>query len=87
MITVPASHHQIRIVSSTKFTRLCVEKISPAELGVGTAFAALLCWATAVRFRIESEVGKGATFWLTYLLRRKPQASKQTGRLTIRPDR
>ncbi len=72
-----------------KFTRLR-GKDRPGGLGVGLAFCRLAVLGHGGQIWIESEVGKGTTFWLTLPVAQKKatgQLKRQTGRLTIRPDR
>ena len=72
-----------------KFTRVR-GKDRPGGLGVGLAFCRLAVLGHGGEIWIESEVGKGTTFWLTLPVDQKKatgQLKRQTGRLTIRPDR
>ncbi len=72
-----------------KFTRVR-GKDRPGGLGVGLAFCRLAVLGHGGEIWIESEVGKGTTFWLTLPVAQKKvtgQLKRQTGRLTIRPDR
>lgn len=72
-----------------KFTRVR-GKDRPGGLGVGLAFCRLAVLGHGGEIWIESEVGKGTTFWLTLPVAQKKatgQLKRQTGRLTIKPDR
>jgi len=72
-----------------KFTRLR-GKDRPGGLGVGLAFCRLAVLGHGGKIWIESEIGKGTTFWLTLPVAQKKvtgQLKRQTGRLTIKPDR
>jgi len=72
-----------------KFARLR-GKNKPGGLGVGLAFCRLAVHAHGGDIWIESEVGKGTTFWLTLPVAQRQSAGKlkrQTGRLTFKPDR
>ena len=71
-----------------KFARLR-GKNKPGGLGVGLAFCRLAVHAHGGDIWIESEVGKGTTFWLTLPVAQRQSAGKlkrQTGRLTFKPD-
>jgi two-component system, NtrC family, sensor histidine kinase KinB len=73
-----------------KFTRLR-GKTKTGGLGVGLAFCRLAVHAHGGRIWIESEVGKGTTFWLTLPVAQRQatlgQLKRQTGRLTFKPDK
>jgi signal transduction histidine kinase len=72
-----------------KFTRLR-GKNNPSGLGVGLAFCKLAVLGHGGQIWIESELGKGATFWLTLPVAQKRetgQLKRQTGRLVIKEDR
>ncbi|MBI3152990.1 MAG: GAF domain-containing protein [Chloroflexi bacterium] len=72
-----------------KFTRLR-GKDRPGGLGVGLAFCRLAVLGHGGEIWIESEAGKGTTFWLTLPVAQKKatgQLKRQTGRLTIKPER
>ena len=60
-----------------KFTRLR-GKAKVGGLGVGLAFCKLAVQGHGGRIWVESELGKGATFWLTLPIAQK----KKTGKLT-----
>lgn len=71
-----------------KFARLR-GKNKPGGLGVGLAFCRLAVHAHGGDIWIESEVGKGTTFWLTLPVAQRQSTGKlkrQTGRLTFKPD-
>lgn len=71
-----------------KFTRLR-GKNKPGGLGVGLAFCRLAVHAHGGDIWIDSEVGKGTTFWLTLPVAQRQSTGKlkrQTGRLTFKPD-
>jgi PAS domain S-box-containing protein len=71
-----------------KFTRLR-GKDKPGGLGVGLAFCRLAVKAHGGRIWLESEPGKGSTFWLTLPIARAKKTGKllrQTGRLELKPD-
>lgn len=83
---VPASEKE-RIFE--KFTRLR-GKNRPGGLGVGLAFCRLAVHGHGGEIWVESEEGKGTTFWLTLPVARKQstgQLKRQTGRLTFKPDK
>lgn len=72
-----------------KFTRLR-GKNRPGGLGVGLAFCKLAINGHHGEIWVESELNKGATFWLTIPVATKPatgQLKHQTGRLTFKPDK
>jgi NtrC-family two-component system sensor histidine kinase KinB len=72
-----------------KFTRLR-GKNSPSGIGVGLAFCKLAVQGHGGQIWVESELGKGTTFWLTLpVAQRKEtgQLKRQTGRLVMREDR
>ncbi len=72
-----------------KFTRLKSQS-SKGGLGVGLAFCRLAVVGHGGKIWLESEPGKGATFWLTLpVAKKKPtgQLKRQTGRLIIKPDK
>lgn len=72
-----------------KFTRVR-GKNRPGGLGVGLAFCRLAVLGHGGDIWVESEVDKGTTFWLTLPVAQKKatgQLKRQTGRLTIKPDR
>jgi signal transduction histidine kinase len=72
-----------------KFTRLRGQN-SPSGLGVGLAFCKLAVQGHGGQIWVESELGKGTTFWLTLPVAQKKetgQLKRQTGRLTIKEDR
>ena len=71
-----------------KFTRLR-GKNRPGGLGVGLAFCRLAVHGHGGDIHVESELGKGTTFWLTLPVAKKQatgQLKRQTGRLTFKPD-
>jgi PAS domain S-box-containing protein len=70
-----------------KFIRLRGNSRS-AGLGVGLAFCKLAVLGHGGQIWIESETGKGTTFWLTLPVAQKKstgQLKRQTGRLTMNP--
>lgn len=72
-----------------KFTRLR-GKNKPGGLGVGLAFCRLAVNGHGGKIWIESEVDKGATFWVALpVATRKATGTlkRQTGRLTFKPDK
>jgi PAS domain S-box-containing protein len=72
-----------------KFTRLR-GKNSPSGLGVGLAFCKLAVLGHGGQIWVESELGKGTTFWLTLPVAQKKetgQLKRQTGRLVMKEDR
>lgn len=72
-----------------KFTRVR-GKDRPGGLGVGLAFCRLAVLGHGGAIWIESEVGKGTTFWFTLPVAQKKatgQLKRQTGRLIMKPDR
>jgi NtrC-family two-component system sensor histidine kinase KinB len=72
-----------------KFTRLR-GKDSPSGLGIGLSFCKLAVLGHGGQIWVESELGKGTTFWLTLPVAQKKatgQLKRQTGRLTIKEDR
>jgi NtrC-family two-component system sensor histidine kinase KinB len=72
-----------------KFTRLRGNN-SPSGLGVGLAFCKLAVQGHGGQIWVESELGKGTTFWLTLpVAQRKAtgQLKRQTGRLVMKEDR
>ncbi len=72
-----------------KFTRLRGNN-SPSGLGVGLAFCKLAVQGHGGQIWVESELGKGTTFWLTLPVAQKKatgQLKRQTGRLVMREDR
>lgn len=72
-----------------KFTRLR-NKSRTGGLGVGLAFCKLAIHAHDGKIWLESEPGKGTTFWLTLPVAQRiatGQLKRQTGRLTFKPDR
>ncbi len=72
-----------------KFTRLR-GKNNPSGLGVGLAFCKLAVQGHGGQIWIESELGKGTTFWLTLPVAQKRetgQLKRQTGRLVMKEDR
>ena len=71
-----------------KFTRLR-GKSKAGGLGVGLAFCKLAVNAHGGEIWIESEFGKGTTFWLSLPVAKRHSTGKlkrQTGRLTFKPD-
>ncbi|MBI2333453.1 MAG: HAMP domain-containing histidine kinase, partial [Chloroflexi bacterium] len=71
-----------------KFTRLR-GKNKQGGLGVGLAFCRLAVHAHGGDIWVDSEVGKGTTFWLTLPVAQRQSTGKlkrQTGRLTFKPD-
>lgn len=71
-----------------KFTRLR-GKNKTGGLGVGLAFCRLAVHAHGGEIWVDSEVGKGTTFWLTLPVAQRQSTGKlkrQTGRLTFKPD-
>jgi PAS domain S-box-containing protein len=72
-----------------KFTRLRGNN-SPSGLGVGLAFCKFAVLGHGGQIWIESELGKGTTFWLTLPVAQKKetgQLKRQTGRLVMKEDR
>ncbi|NWF65293.1 MAG: HAMP domain-containing histidine kinase [Chloroflexi bacterium] len=72
-----------------KFTRLR-GKSKTSGLGVGLAFCKLAVNAHGGKIWLESELGKGTTFWLTLPVAQRiatGQIKRQTGRLTFKPDK
>ncbi len=72
-----------------KFTRLR-GKNNPSGLGVGLAFCKLAVQGHGGQIWVESELGKGTTFWLTLPVAQKNatgQLKRQTGRLVMKEDR
>lgn len=72
-----------------KFMRLR-GKNKPGGLGVGLAFCRLAVKAHGGDIWVESETGKGTTFWLTLPVAQRQASGKlkrQTGRLTFKPDK
>ncbi len=71
-----------------KFTRLRASEKS-GGLGVGLAFCRLAVQAHGGRIWLESEPGKGSTFWMTLPIARAKKTGKllrQTGRLELKSD-
>lgn len=69
-----------------KFTRVR-GKDKPGGLGVGLAFCRLAVLGHGGEIWVESELGKGTTFWLTLPVARKKatgELRRQTGRLIIK---
>jgi signal transduction histidine kinase len=69
-----------------KFIRL-KDKNSPSGLGVGLAFCKLAVLGHGGQIWLESELGKGSTFWLTLpVAQKRPtgQLKRQTGRLVMK---
>ena len=72
-----------------KFTRLR-GKDGPSGLGVGLAFCKLAVQGHGGQIWVESEPGKGTTFWLTLPVAQRPatgQLKRQTGRLVMKEQR
>jgi signal transduction histidine kinase len=72
-----------------KFTRLR-GKNRPGGLGVGLAFCRLAVHGHGGEIWVESELGKGTTFWLTLPVAKRHstgQLKRHTGRLTFKPDK
>lgn len=72
-----------------KFTRLR-SKNKIGGLGVGLAFCRLAVLAHGGNIWVDSEVGKGTTFWLTLPVAQRQYTGKlkrHTGRLTFKPDK
>ncbi len=72
-----------------KFTRLR-GKNGPGGIGIGLSFCKLAVQGHGGQIWVESELGKGTTFWLTLPVAQKKatgQLKRQTGRLTIKEDR
>jgi two-component system, NtrC family, sensor histidine kinase KinB len=72
-----------------KFTRVH-GKMRVGGLGVGLAFCRLAVLGPGGNIWVESELGKGTAFSLTLPVAKKKatgQLKRQTGRLTIKPDR
>ena len=72
-----------------KFTRVH-GKMRVGGLGVGLAFCRLAVLGHGGNIWVESELGKGTAFLLTLPVAKKKatgQLKRQTGRLTIKPDR
>jgi signal transduction histidine kinase len=74
-----------------KFTRLRGNNNPTASgLGVGLAFCKLAVQGHGGQIWVESELGKGTTFWLTLPVAQKMatgQLKRQTGRLVMKEDR
>jgi signal transduction histidine kinase len=71
-----------------KFTRLR-GKERASGLGVGLAFCKLAVLAHGGQIGLDSEVGKGTTFWLTLPVAQKKltgQLKRQTGRLMLKTE-
>ncbi len=69
-----------------KFTRLR-GKNNPSGIGIGLSFCKLAVQAHGGQIWLESEPGKGTTFWLTLPAAKKKatgQLTRQTGRLTMK---
>jgi PAS domain S-box-containing protein len=69
-----------------KFTRLRGGKERVSGLGVGLAFCKLAVAGHGGQLGLESEVGKGTTFWLTLPVAQRKvtgQLKRQTGRLML----
>jgi signal transduction histidine kinase len=82
---IPAADHE-RIFE--KFTRLR-GKERASGLGVGLAFCKLAVAAHGGQLGLESEVGKGTTFWLTLPVAQKRvtgELKRQTGRLMLKTE-
>lgn len=72
-----------------KFTRVR-GKSRTSGLGVGLAFCRLAVLGHGGNIWVESDTGNGTTFWLTLPVAQKKatgQLKRQTGRLTIKPER
>lgn len=72
-----------------KFMRLR-GKNKPGGLGVGLAFCRLAVHAHSGDIWLESEPGKGTTFWLSLPVAQRKSTGRikrQTGRLTFKPDK
>ena len=72
-----------------KFIRLH-GKNSPSGMGIGLAFCRLAVQGHGGQIWVESELGKGTTFWLTLPVAQKKatgELKRQTGRLTIKKDK
>jgi two-component system, NtrC family, sensor histidine kinase KinB len=72
-----------------KFTRLR-GKNNPSGIGVGLAFCKLAVQGHGGQIWVESELGKGTTFWVTLPVAQKMatgQLKRQTGRLVMKEDR
>jgi PAS domain S-box-containing protein len=72
-----------------KFIRLHGRN-SPSGLGVGLAFCKLAVLGHGGQIWVESELGKGTTFWVTLPVAQKKatgQLKRQTGRLVMKEDR
>jgi signal transduction histidine kinase len=70
-----------------KFIRLRANKDRPRGLGVGLAFCRLAVLGHGGEIWVESEVGKGTTFFLTLPVAQKKitgELKRQTGRLTLK---
>jgi two-component system, NtrC family, sensor histidine kinase KinB len=62
---------------------------NPSGIGIGLSFCKLAVQGHGGQIWVESELGKGTTFWLTLPVSRKKatgQLKRQTGRLTIKED-
>jgi signal transduction histidine kinase len=71
-----------------KFTRLR-GKNNPSGIGIGLSFCKLAVQGHGGQIWVESELGKGTTFWLTLPVAQKKKTGelkRQTGRLTIKED-
>jgi PAS domain S-box-containing protein len=69
-----------------KFIRLR-GKNSPGGIGIGLSFCKLAVLGHGGQIWVESEVGKGTTFWLTLPVAQKKETGelkRQTGRLTMK---
>jgi two-component system, NtrC family, sensor histidine kinase KinB len=72
-----------------KFTRVR-GKSRTSGLGVGLAFCRLAVLGHGGKIWVESDAGNGTSFWLTLPVAQKKatgQLKRQTGRLTIKPER
>jgi NtrC-family two-component system sensor histidine kinase KinB len=72
-----------------KFTRLRGGKERASGLGVGLAFCKLAVQGHGGMIGLDSDVGKGTTFWLTLPVAQKKltgQLSRQTGRLMMKTE-
>jgi NtrC-family two-component system sensor histidine kinase KinB len=72
-----------------KFTRVRGKEV-PSGMGVGLAFCKLAVQGHGGQLWVESEPGKGTTFWLTLPVAQRPstgQLKRQTGRLVMKESR
>jgi PAS domain S-box-containing protein len=73
-----------------KFTRLRSGTSNPSGIGIGLSFCKLAVQGHGGQIWVESELGKGTTFWLTLPVAQKKatgQLKRQTGRLVMKEER